>query len=115
VDDIGIHYTWLDQVSVMPTATAWYALLSNIGCVLVFFFKKVSWWLAGRHAAKIAASAKRRLLVRLHASDQLHFLLLIALHTSHNFSIWAASEMISKYRPPAPSGDAEKTDGLHRC
>jgi hypothetical protein len=34
VDDIGIHYTWLDQVSVMSTATAWDALFRNTGCVL---------------------------------------------------------------------------------
>jgi hypothetical protein len=49
VDDIGIHYTWLGQVSVMSTATAWYALFRNMGCVLVLllFFKKMFWrWLA---------------------------------------------------------------------
>jgi hypothetical protein len=41
-------------------------------------------------------------------------LLPISLHTSHHFSIWAASERLTNYRPPAPSEDAEMTDGLHR-
>jgi hypothetical protein len=55
--------------------------------------------------AKTAASAKRRLLARL----QLHlFLVPIAL------GIWAASKHVVEDRPPAPSDDAEETDGLHQ-
>jgi hypothetical protein len=35
--------------------------------------------------------------------------------TPLNTGIWAASTKVTKYRPPAPSDDAEQTDGLHKC
>jgi hypothetical protein len=39
----------------------------------------------------------------------------IALHTSQHFGLWTASKQVMEYRPPAPSDDNEKTDGLHKC
>jgi hypothetical protein len=83
--------------------------------VVVFVVREEDVLVVAGGAAKIAASAKRRLLVRLHVFHQLHVLLPIAIHTSHHFVVWADGERLTEYRPPAPSKHAEKTDGLHRC
>jgi hypothetical protein len=53
VEDIGIHYTWLEEVIVMSTAVARYALFRNMGRMWQCCFSRrrrskgprMSWWL----------------------------------------------------------------------
>ena len=110
MDEIGFHYTSLEDVSVMSPAIARHALFRNMRCGSVVVLQEERRcplvFVAGTRW-RIAASAIRRLLARLHTSDQLHFLLPIAIHTSQHFGIRAASTKVTEYRPPAPSDDAE--------
>ena len=80
--------------------------------------KKLSLGLCGWHAVEnrgVGKSAFACPTSHLRSTKQLHFLLPIAIHTSQHFGIRAASTKVTEYRPPAPSDDAEQTDGLHKC
>ena len=73
MDEIGFHYTSLEDVSVMSPAIARHALFRNMRCgsvVVVQEERRCPLVFVAGTRWRIAASANRRLLARLHTSDQ---------------------------------------------